>query len=59
MSKMDITKREVLFSVIIVFIMLFIGFFVHDNMEQKYIEDEEKYYKSLKIESNEQFDYSL
>ena len=59
MSKMDITKREVLFSVIIVFIMLFIGFFVHDKMEQKYIEDEEKYYKSLKIESNEQFDYSL
>lgn len=55
---MVVTKREILFSVIIVLVFLFLGIFIADGIEQGHIEEAEKYYKALKVEDPKMFEYN-
>lgn len=55
---MEITKREILFSVIIVIVMLLLGMFISDKIEDSLRQEEEKYYKALRVEENDMFDYA-
>lgn len=55
-----ITKREILVSIAITFILIGIGFFISSTIQNAIYEKNEKYYKALKIESNkEQFKYAI
>lgn len=55
-----ITKREILVSIAITFILTGIGFLINSNIQNSIYEKNEKYYKALKIEnSEEQFKYSI
>ena len=55
-----ITKREILVSIAITFILIGIGFFISSTIQNSIYEKNEKYYKSLKIENNEeQFKYAI
>lgn len=55
---MTITKREILFSVIIILIFIFLGIFIADGIEQGHLAETEKYYKALKVEDAKMFDYN-
>lgn len=55
-----ITKREILVSIIIVLILITLGLFISNAIENGIEEDNEKYYKSLKIDNNEEtFKYAI
>lgn len=57
---MEITKREILVSIAITLILLGLGFLISSLIKNKINEDNEKYYKALKINNNEeQFEYAL
>lgn len=56
---MEITKREILFSVIIVAVMLIIGFFLNSGIEESNTKNNEVYYLATKIENENQFQYGL
>lgn len=56
---MEVTKREILFSIIIVFVMLILGIFSYNCIQNSSQEKLAEYYKAVKIESDEQFQYSL
>lgn len=55
---MTITKREILFSVIIILVFIFLGIFIADGIEQGHLAEAEKYYKALKVEDAKMFDYN-
>lgn len=50
---MEITKREILFSVIIFFMMITIGVFVNSALTDSKIQDNDTYNKALKINAEE------
>lgn len=54
-----ITKREILVSIAITFILIGIGFLINSSIQNTIYEDNEKYYKALKIDNEEQFKYSI
>lgn len=55
-----ITRREVLVSVSIVILLVTIGFFIANAIENKQEEENEKYYKSLKIDNDtDKFKYAI
>lgn len=57
---MQVTKREILISIIIFLILICIGFFISELIENAVIEDNEKYYKALKINNDENmFNYAI
>ena len=57
---MEITKREILVSIVITLILFGLGFLISSLIENKINEDNEKYYKALKINNDEeQFKYAL
>lgn len=57
---MEITKREIMVSVIIFFVLLGLGFLIHNLIIENYILEVEKYNKALKIDNNvELFKYSI
>ena len=57
---MTITKREILFCVIIIVIMILCGIFISNAIEKSHLETAEMYYKSLKIDNDaKMFDYNI
>lgn len=56
---MNITKREVLVSVIIVAIMMTIGFFIISAITDGIADENEDYYKAVKITDAGQFQYAF
>lgn len=56
---MEITKREVLFSIIIVVFMAIVGIFISSKIEDLNMKTNEDYYLAAKIEDQEQFQYGL
>lgn len=54
-----ITRREILVSIAITFILIGIGFLINSTIQNAIYEDNEKYYKALKIDNEEQFKYAL
>ena len=57
---MEITKREVMFSMILVFVLCAVGFALHDSMYNSVAEENEQYYKAIKIlDDPALFDYTL
>lgn len=56
----EITKREILVTISITFILLALGLFIITTIENKNSEKNEKYYKALKINENEEkFKYAI
>lgn len=59
-SNDEITKREILFSVIITAIMLLIGIIIHGNISDKLMLEQQKYNTALQIEGDsELFVYGM
>ena len=57
---MEVTKREIMVSVIIFFVLLGLGFLIHYLIIDGYVLEIEKYNKALKIDNNvDQFNYSI
>ena len=56
---MEITKREIVFSIIIAAVMIFFGFFIAGKISDKQMDQNEKYYKAVKIVDAEQFEYGM
>jgi len=57
---MEITKREILVSIIIFFLLIGLGLIIHNFIIEKNILSIEKYNKALKIDNNaELFNYSI
>ena len=50
---MRVTKREVLFSVIIFFVLLVIGIIAHSALTDSFIQKNDTYSKALKINAEE------
>lgn len=59
MEDMEITKREVLVSVMILLLMLAIGFLISQGISSKVEEQNEVYHKALKIEDMATYDYAM
>jgi hypothetical protein len=55
----DITKREIFFSLIIIFLMLGIGFFIYENINNSIMNSNEIYSKSLRIYDLDGFNHAL
>ena len=59
-SDIEITKREILSSIVIVLVMLILGLFIHSKIQQNTYDNNEVYYKALKIDNNaEMFNYNM
>lgn len=56
---MKITKREVLFSIIILAIMLILGIFINTAIENYNTEKNEVYYLATKIDNDNEFQYGV
>lgn len=57
---MEIKKREVIFSIIIIAVMLIIGFFISEHMQQKQLEEYQTYDAAVKIDNDEElFRYGM
>lgn len=54
-----ITKREVLFSLVIVFVMIGIGFLINGAIQNNIAEKNEYYYKAAKITEPDMFQHAL
>lgn len=55
-----ITKREILVAISITLILIAVGFFISNGIDNGINEKNEKYYKALKIDNNEeQFKYAI
>ena len=56
----EITKREILASLVIIAIMLLIGFVIHEKINDSLMEDYQKYDTALQIDNNsELFSYGM
>lgn len=56
----EITKREILFSTIIISIMLLIGVIIHENINNKIMLEQQKYNTAIQIENDsELFSYGI
>lgn len=59
-SNFEVTKREILSSIIIVLVMLIFGFFLHSKIQQNTFDKNEIYNKALKIDNDaEMFSYGM
>ena len=57
---MEITKREVLFSIIIISIMLLFGFVISDNINDSLMNEQQKYNTALQVnEDKDLFQYGM
>lgn len=57
---MEITKREILFSIIIICLALCLGIFINNSIDEHFTKEEEKYNKALKIDNdNDAFAYAI
>ena len=56
---MEITKREIIMSISIIAFMLIVGIIISEKISDKVIDNNEKYNKALKIESQELFEYGM
>lgn len=55
-----ITKREILVVISLTLLLITLGFFISNGIDNKITEKNEKYFKSLKIDNNEeQFKYAI
>lgn len=52
MMNIEVTKREVLVSVIIILLMISVGFFLATSLHNSISVDNEKYFRALKIDNN-------
>lgn len=52
MEDVTITKREILFSAIIIAVMLLIGIIIHDNIHDKVMLEHQKYNTALQIDND-------
>ena len=60
MGNIEITKRELLASIIIVLLLASVGFFISTSIHNKVSVGNEKYFKALKVDNNpEMFGYAL
>lgn len=60
MRDFEVTKREVLVSIIIVLLMVSLGFFMSTSIHNKVSINSEKYFKALKVDNNpELFGYAI
>lgn len=60
MENFKITKREVLFSIIVILVMLAIGFVIHGNISDSLIEKYSKYDTALQIQDDRDlFEYGM
>lgn len=60
MNDFEITKREILFSVIIICLALCLGIWISNAIDEHFTEEEEKYNKALKINNdNDEFAYAI
>lgn len=56
---MRITKREILFSIIVIFLMASTGMLIHSVIQESITKDSEKIFMAAKIEEPDMFNYSL
>lgn len=56
---MEITKREILFSIIIFSVMLILGIWIDSSIKENNTKNNETYYLATKIENENQFQYGL
>ncbi len=56
---MEITKREILVSISILAIMLIIGLFISSKINERNMDNNEKYYKALKVDKKDIFKYGM
>lgn len=59
MDNIEITKREVIASVVIVAFMLIIGFAISENIRQGLLEDYQVYDTAVQIDDKELFEYGM
>lgn len=60
MRDIEITKREIMASIVIILLMIGIGFFISTSIHNKVSVDNEKYFKAMKIDNlPELFDYAI
>lgn len=60
MNDFEITKREVLFSIIIISVMLIIGVIIHDNINEEIMLEQQKYNTALQIDNDSDlFSYGM
>lgn len=55
----EITKREILASISIIAVLLFIGFIISGKISDHLMDKNEKYNKAVKIEDQELFEYGM
>ena len=56
----EITKREVLFSIVIIAVMTLIGFVIHGKISDNLMNEYQKYNTALQIDNNsEMFSYGM
>lgn len=58
-NQIEITKRELIFSFAIVLFMVIIGVVIADKIHDSEVEESEKYFKALKIKSEDMFEYAI
>ena len=56
---MEVTKREIIFSVVIVAVMLILGFVISDSIAASQADKNAEYYKAVQIEDAELFRYGM
>lgn len=56
---MEITKREIIASVVIVAVMLILGFVITDSIQQRLLEEYQTYDTAVKIDSEELFRHGM
>ena len=59
MKNFEITKREILGSIIIGAALLIIGFFISTVINEHQMDQNEKYNKAVKIDDSEMFEYGM
>jgi hypothetical protein len=58
-TNIEITKREVLFSVCIIAVLLIIGFSISSAISSRIADSNEQYYKAVKITDTDLFQYGM
>lgn len=59
MRNVDFTFREILISIIIALLMVGLGFFIAESIQDKVTSGNEKYFKAFKVEDKNLFDYAI
>lgn len=59
MDDFEITKREILGSIVIGAVLLILGFFIHSGFVDRNLDKNEKYNKAVKIETQDLFEYGM